>query len=247
MSGLIMSITPGKMGELLKSFLLKEISGTPVSRSAPVVFIERITDFLSLIILTLIGAFIFDFGISVTISAGVFFLILIIIISNRKMAMAVIGLFERIKFFRKHLISIHNAYESSYILLKPVPLLKMIALSIAGWFLECFGYHLILINFDIDVNLLWASFNYAFATIIGSLTMLPGGLGATEGSLTLLVIDKGFPKEAAVASTFVARIVTLWFAVLVGILGVMIYQKRFGKIAFVNFSNQQNGDLNAEI
>jgi uncharacterized protein (TIRG00374 family) len=60
--------------------------------------------------------------------------------------------------------------------------------------------------------------------------MLPGGLGVTEGSLTFMLIRNNVPKDIAVASTFIIRVVTLWFAVLVGIISVTIYQKRFGKI-----------------
>ena len=60
--------------------------------------------------------------------------------------------------------------------------------------------------------------------------MLPGGLGVTEGSLTFLLVQKNIPKDIAVASTFVIRVATLWFAVLVGVFAVSIYQKRFGKI-----------------
>ena len=37
-SGLAMSATPGKLGELLKSYLLKKITDVPVSKSAPVIF-----------------------------------------------------------------------------------------------------------------------------------------------------------------------------------------------------------------
>jgi uncharacterized protein (TIRG00374 family) len=111
-----------------------------------------------------------------------------------------------------------------------MPLLKMSLLSLVSWFFECFGYYIILINFGLDVSLLWATFCYGFATIVGAITMLPGGLGVTEGSLTFLLIQKGASKEIAVTSTFIVRIVTLWFAVLVGVISVTFYQRRFGKI-----------------
>jgi uncharacterized protein (TIRG00374 family) len=84
---------------------------------------------------------------------------------------------------------------------------------------------------------LWATFCYGFATIVGAITMLPGGLGITEGSLTFLLIQKGSPKEIAVASTFIVRIVTLWFAVLVGVISVTLYQRRFGKVNLETLSN----------
>jgi uncharacterized protein (TIRG00374 family) len=237
MSGLIMSVTPGKMGELLKSYLVREVTKTPVSRTIPIVFAERITDFVSITIIALVGAYVFNFGRAIVIGVGIFFLVILIFISNRSIAEPIIRLFEKSKFFRKHLESIHNAYESSYQMLRPMPLIYMTLLSLVSWSFECLGYHLILINFHIGVSFLWSAFSYGFAIIVGAITMLPGGLGVTEGSLTFMLVRNNFPKNIAVASTFIIRVVTLWFAVFVGIFSVTIYQNRFGKISVETVSN----------
>ena len=50
-AGLVMSITPGKVGELLKSFLLRRTTGVPVGKSAPVVVAERMTDVFAVFLL----------------------------------------------------------------------------------------------------------------------------------------------------------------------------------------------------
>lgn len=230
-SGLVMSITPGKMGEVLKSFLVKEVTNTPVSKTAPIILMERLTDFVSLIIIAIVGAYFFDFGKEITVVVGVVFLIIIIVMGNRKLAMPVIAFLEKKKIFLKYVQSIHNAYESSHQMLRGKPLFLMLLLSTVAWFFECLGYHLILLNFGIELGLFWAAFAYAFATIVGAVAMMPGGLGVTEGSLTFMVIEKGFSKELAVASTFIVRVVTLWFAVLVGIVSITLYQLKFGKIS----------------
>jgi uncharacterized protein (TIRG00374 family) len=230
MSGLIMSVTPGKMGELMKSYLVREVTNTPISRTFPIIFAERITDMVSLLFIALAGAYIFNFGRDIALGIGLFFVAVLILISNRKIALPIISLLEKNNFLKKHLSSIHNAYESSYLLLRPMPLIYMTLLSLISWSFECFGYHIILINFNVQVSFLWAAFSYCFATIVGAVTMLPGGLGVTEGSLTFMLIRNNVPKDIAVASTFIIRVVTLWFAVLVGIISVTIYQKRFGKI-----------------
>ena len=231
MSGLIMSVTPGKMGELLKSYLVKQLCNEPISKTAPVIFAERITDFISLVLIGLLGAYIYDYGRMIVMGVGIFFLLVVVIISNRKLALSIIKQFEKIKFIKKHMQSIHNLYESSYILLRPGALIKMTLLSFVSWSFECFGYYIILRNFGVEVSFLWASFSYCFATIVGAISMLPGGLGITEGSLTFFLIQKNYPKDIAVASTFIIRVVTLWFAVLVGVVAVTLYQKRFGKIS----------------
>lgn len=243
MSGLIMSITPGKVGELLKAYLVKEVTKDPVSKTAPVIFAERITDFLSLLLITIIGAYAFDYGIKISIGVTIFFVVLIIIISNKKISLSILNSLERIAVLKKYIASIHKAYESSYRLLRPIPLITMTFISLISWGFECFGYHLILLNFDIDYGFFWTSFSYAFATIIGAISMLPGGLGVTEGSLTFLLIKKGVANNIAVTTTFIVRVVTLWFAVFVGVIGVSFYQKRFGKIEINSEDKLNNREL----
>lgn len=234
MSGLIMSVTPGKMGELLKSYLVKETAGEPISKTAPIIFAERITDFISLVFLTLIGAFIFNIGREITIGVGIFFIGLCIIIGNKRLSEKIIAVFCKAKFIGKYMEKISEAYESSYIMLRAKPLLLMTALSAGSWFFECFGYYLILINFGAEVNLFYAAFVYTFSTIAGAITMLPGGLGATEGTLTFLIMRVNVPAAIAVSSTFLIRVATLWFAIIVGIISASLYQKRLGKGAISN-------------
>lgn len=235
MSGLIMSVTPAKLGEVLKSVLVKEITAAPISKTAPIILAERITDFLSLLIIAITGAYIFDYGGKVTIIVAIFFIVLILIISNKKMAMPIINFAERISFIKKYIHNIHSAYESSYQLLKPKPLVQMTVLSLVAWGFECLGYYIVLTNFNLDFGFLWAFFSYSFSTIIGAISMLPGGLGLTEGSLTFLLVQKQVATDIAVATTFIIRVVTLWFAVLVGIVSLTIYQKRYGKIKVESF------------
>ena len=227
-----MSVTPGKMGELLKAYLLKELTGTSISKTAPIIFVERITDFVSLMLIALAGAYFYNYGRMVVVIVALFFFILIVFLSNRRIALPVLKLMERNAFLNKHLSKIHAAYESSYQMLSPLPLLKMTIVSLFSWFFECLGYYLILRNFPLNVHIsmLWSAFSYCFATIIGAVSMLPGGLGVTEGSLTFMLVKKGVSNQYAVASTFIIRAVTLWFAVLIGVISVSLYQKRFGKI-----------------
>lgn len=224
-SGLSMSASPGKMGEVLKSFLLKEINKEPISKTAPIIFAERITDFLSLTFLAIILGIYFKYTGLIAYIILLFFIILIIILSNRNIAEFFIYKLSQISFIQKHIIKIKTLYESSYLLIRPKPLLLMFLISVFSWFFECFGFYLILINFGQDVGLLWPTFVFTLSIILGAVTMLPGGLGVTEGSLSLLLINGGMIKEIAVASTIIIRVVTLWFAVLLGVIFLFLLRK----------------------
>ena len=62
LSGFSLTMTPGKLGEVLKSFLLKARYGTPVSYSASIVVAERLTDVLGMVLLAAIGLGLYPIG-----------------------------------------------------------------------------------------------------------------------------------------------------------------------------------------
>lgn len=240
LSGLVMSITPGKMGELFKSYLVKQVNGTPISKTAPIVFAERITDFLALTFLAVLGAYYFNYGKEIAVFILLAIVLGIFILTSKKAFDFLSKPLSKVKFLEKHIHKIQNVYDSSSKLLAIFPLLAMTVLSAFSWGLEGIGYYLIISNFDSTFNLIWSLFSYSFATIVGAVSMLPGGLGITEGSLTLMAIQKGLSENDSAAATFIVRAVTLWFAVLAGAISLMIYQNKFGKnIPFVSEDGQE--------
>ncbi|MEO8512890.1 MAG: lysylphosphatidylglycerol synthase transmembrane domain-containing protein [Ignavibacteria bacterium] len=229
LSSFIMSVTPGKIGEVFKSYLLKEQNGTPVSKSAPIVFAERITDFLSLVLLSMAGALMFGYGTKLIIGFGVFFIVLVFVISNRKLSYFIIGFMKKLKFVSRVSGKIYTAYDSIYQMVRFKELIITIILSIFAWSFECLSFYLVINGFSVigapHIDIFIATFVYGFATIAGAITMLPGGLGATDASITGLLVLLSIPKSVSVAATLIIRAATLWFAVIVGIVAVMFYQK----------------------
>ena len=229
LSSFIMSVTPGKIGEVFKSYLLKEQYGIPISRSAPIVFAERITDFLSLVLLSITGALIFGYGTTIIIGFGIFFIVLVFIISSKNISHSIIEFFEKFKFVSRVSHKVHTAYDSIYRMVRFKELIVTIILSIIAWGFECLSFYLIINGFGMEsfahINTFVATFVYGFATIVGAATMLPGGLGATDASIAGLLVLLNIPKNISVASTLIIRAATLWFAVIVGIAAVLYYQK----------------------
>jgi uncharacterized protein (TIRG00374 family) len=224
-----MAITPGKIGEVFKSYLLKEQTGTPISKSAPIIIAERITDFLSLILLSIAGAVTFNYGKGLIITIGGLFILLILLISSKKLSYSIINFLEKFKYFSNISHKIHSAYDSIYRMVRIKELIITIFLSIFAWFFECTGFYIVINGFNLEafvhINIFVATFVYGFATVAGAVTMLPGGLGATDASITGLLIILTIPKNIAVASTLLIRVATLWFAVIVGIVAVLYYQR----------------------
>ena len=235
----VMAVTPGKLGEVLKSYLLKEVNQTPIAKSAPIVLAERLTDFIGLMVIMLVGASVFGYAPGIVLGFAAFFTGLTILLSWKAGSMFCIRQLERLRWLRGATTHARTGYESMYTLLRPRPLAVAIVVSVAAWAFECLGFWLVLQEFQAPPTFLKASFIYAFSTVVGAVTMLPGGLGTTEGSLTGLTMLAGASKDVAVASTFIIRVATLWFAVLIGIVVTFGFQHRLHvRIADIELDTQ---------
>jgi uncharacterized protein (TIRG00374 family) len=233
LSGLVGTITPGKIGELLKALLLKKIKGTPMSTSAPVIVAERLTDFIALLIISLAGVMVFAVGQNIWVLVAVAAVLVSFIgaISNRTLCMWMIDLSEKLPVIGKMAGKLREAYESTYVCFRLAPLSIATFWSLCAWMCECIGFWLVLKILGVQAQLLTASFIYAFGTIVGVVS--PGGLGVMDGSmvgmlqLTGLMGAAATGKGVATAATIIIRIATLWFAVLVGVVTLLLFQKRF--------------------
>jgi uncharacterized protein (TIRG00374 family) len=112
---------------------------------------------------------------------------------------------------------------------RPGVLLGSTALSAAAWLAECVGFALIVDAFPgTAVPFGLAMLIYAATTIAGALSFLPGGLGVTEGAMTLLLVQgsHGVDTATAAAATILTRLATLWFAVGLGVVAMAIARRR---------------------
>jgi len=228
-AGLSLAITPGKVGELVKSYLLRELHGVAVTRSAPVVIAERITDLTALVVLAIYGVAIYGVAMGTTIAAAAVVAAGLIVLAWPLVAHAMIRAVTRPRItrrFRERLLAVYAGISQ---LCRPRLLATATAIGGVGWLCECIGFALIVHGFpgaSIDVGL--AMLIYAVTTIAGALSFLPGGLGITEGAMTLLVVQSGhgLDTSTAIAAVVLCRIATLWFGVAIGLAGLTWTRRR---------------------
>lgn len=83
MSGLMMAVTPGKLGELVKSYFVKNVSDVPMSRTASIVLAERFTDLVGVLVLVTAESFSFTYGHPlIWVSIGIVTMVMCIVINR---------------------------------------------------------------------------------------------------------------------------------------------------------------------
>jgi len=216
-AGFPLAVTPGKIGEALKGLWLNQVSGIPVARGVAVVLAERISDGLAVLLLSTLGVVATPrywpaFAIILGVLLGV-----VIISQIRPLAEALLSVGEQLPIINRFVHSLHEFYEGSYTLFRPIPTLLSVGLGTISWLGEGIGLYVILLGLGISPGwqtLSIAIFSLSFSIVIGAASTLPGGIGAAEASITgMLVLLLGVDTESAAAATLLIRFATLWFGV----------------------------------
>lgn len=223
LSGLSMAITPGKVGEVFKAQMLKEVEGVERRKTIVVVFAERLTDVVALSILSLLGIS------SLIIHTGsiifVLFLISVIIffLSNESAFKVACLIGRKVPLIKKYVTYGEDVYNSSRRLFTIKAVTFTTFISLISWFFECFALFILLNSLGADVSLMRSTFIYSFSSIFGSILVFPGGLGAAEGSFVALLLLSSVPKSVASVATIVIRMATLWFGVIIGLVSLFLF------------------------
>jgi len=225
MAGLTMTVTPAKLGEALKGHLLKRESGNPWSKGLSVVFAERLTDLMAVVILVAVGLKVLALGVGPLLLGVSICIVLLLITVQPTFFKAVVWFLGKLPLMAKRSKWLLEMHENVKRLMSPRLMLIAVLISCIAWFSECLVLYFALLACKFQASCLQATFIYALSTLAGALSFLPGGLVATEGSMTglLLLFDLG--RNQAVLVTFIVRLCTLWLAVFLGMIFLFFFQK----------------------
>ena len=216
-AGQTMSVTPGRVGEVLKPWLAREVTGMPMSRGIPLVFAERVADLIAVCLLAVGGLIALGGSVWVLVAGVTVVVAGTALAGSRWFHELALRVVRRREWARKHEASAQAISDTLSRALHWRVLAWSVTASVVAWGLEGVGFALCLraLGFD-ELQLLAEISVYAVATIAGAFSFLPGGIGLTEASMVGILMAAGMGASGASAATLVARVATLWWSVGVG-------------------------------
>jgi glycosyltransferase 2 family protein len=222
LAGFALTGTPGKVGEAVKGVFLKEDYGIPVTKVVGVVMMERLMDLWGVLLLGSFSLLLFKGWQSlflicagVVIAGGAF-------LCMERLYRPVLEWAGKLSFLSWVSNKVLGILLTGRDLMTPRIFFVGLLVSAVAWAMESFSLYLMLHGFGLHANLLQANFVYCFSTLIGGLSMLPGGIGGTEVGMIGLMEFMGISYTSGLPSVILIRVCTLWFAIVVGV-GFMIY------------------------
>ena len=222
-SGFSLQFIPGEAGEFLKAQLLKNKFGISRSKTSPIIITEMLYNAIGLVALSVISIWFFEFTIYIFVIFSILLILVFYLINNKKYFLKVINKFLKIRFFKKYAEPMSESLEIIQNLTKGKVLLYSVMLSTFFWFVECIAIHLLLLSFGIDtIELFTLAPMYSSSIILGVVSFLPFGLGVFEGSLAGFLSLRGIDISISFTVVILARIITRWYSVFVGLITLKI-------------------------
>ena len=222
LAGFALTTTPGKAGETIRSVLLRP-HGIAYPTSLACFFSERLLDVVVVALLATLttvafteqhGFILIVFAITLAVIPFVHSPLLLKLLR----AWHTRSQSDRIKTLLEHLTQLlHDA--RNFLALRPLYL--GLLLGIAAWGLQGFAFYYLMQVLGFDAPLPLAMGIYAISLLAGALSMIPGGIGATEAAMALLLAAAGANTHTAVIIPLISRLSTLWFAVGLGLVATL--------------------------
>ena len=217
--GFLMNLTPARVGELWRSWILWRGWGVKYRRSLPLLICDRLLDLFALLLLASLGLGLglgFHWPAATCLLAAAVLLALLAVPGGARRAIKIIWAAigrPRPRLFAAMLSVARNVV----LMLRPMRSLKLLSLSLIAWSMEAAALHLLMPTVGGELPFRAAAAALGLANLVGSITPLPGGIGGQELILTFLISRVGENSAAsAIVIVAVARLCTLWYAAALG-------------------------------
>ncbi len=196
LAGFALTGTPAKLGEAVKGVFLKQDYDVPVTRVVGIVMVERLMDLWGVLLLGSFSLMMFRGWRGLFLLTGLAVLAGGAFLCMERLYRPVLERLGRISYFKWVSEKALTILLTGRDLMTPRIFAVGLVVSAIAWGMEAISLYVILEALRLPATILQANFVYCFSTILGAVSMLPGGIGGTEaGMIGLLGISGDFVRE----------------------------------------------------
>jgi len=220
-AGIAFEITPGHVGVLMKSQILKTSFNISRTKTVPIIIVEKAYELIGALLASIIGIIVLGMEFYLIIIAISGLIVIFFFMYHKSASELFFNRITKLKFFSKYVENISEFHE----IVKKSTNVKVaticILLALTYWFTVSAAAYYTLIAFDVNIlDYLKVLAIYTTSSLLGAISFIPGGIGVTEGSITGLFTLNGIDVSTALILSVMIRIFTLWYSVGVGFIAL---------------------------
>lgn len=213
LSGFAFTASPGKAGELMRGTHLSRL-GIPFKYTLCSFISERLLD---VIVVLMLGTYFLIQHFSNSFILLFIFTVMLLIIAP---------------FSWQQLLKVNNSEKLSSIIRMFSSLwqtkltFKNTLLTFLAWSSQGLILYIVLLKFGFNSTIVMTISIYCLSLLIGAASLIPGGIGVTEVGMIWLLTQVGVDSDIAFIVALITRMLTLWPAMIIGIISSFLLRKR---------------------
>ena len=226
LSGYEFILSPARAGEIIRSPFIKRDYGISISKTAPIILVERFNDLLAVTIIISIGLIFSEFEKTVIVLPLGIVAIMLLIITNKTVLSKMLLRLSKMKFINKMIPNVDESFDVIYSLIKPKFFILGTVTSLVIGVLEVTSVYFFIIGFNEEINfndlvVIFHASNFAAAA-----SMIPGGIGILEVGLVGLLVLYEVKYEIALSVVVLVRLVSTGVFSIIGLFCLRIISKK---------------------
>lgn len=214
--------TPGKVGTIIRIWLIKVYHNIGYDRTAPLIVMDLISDAIGMLALGALGLLLLD---NVTLKAMGWLILAGLVASLVALSVApwvlekVIGVLyraggrHRARLFARLRKILHNCAG-----LGGRVLFITVAQSFVGWAIVGIAVGHLVTELGVPFGMVEGTIVITVGTMGGFLSMMPAGVGGAEATMGFLLAQFGVPLATIVIAVALIRLFVLWLSVVIGLI-----------------------------
>ena len=217
-SGIAMTVTPGGMGAMIRSFYLKNKYGHKISRTFPITLVEKFHDSVAVVIIIFVSLIAIRSIEAITLVSiiGTVLVLIYTAVRIKSFFAFTSKAVSRIPLVNKRIDKLLQSYDVFHALTSRRITIQCLCVSLASWAGDAIAVYLTFVAFGLKLQIAYTTLVSFSSILFGSVSFLPGGVGLTEASMAGWLAKDGMELSLATSVVFMIRLVGIWYTTAIG-------------------------------
>ena len=228
LSGLALIMTPGGLGQSIKTLYLKEKNNVKYGKTISLTLSERFYDLLSVIpVIIIVSIFVDSFEARLSsILLSILLIAVLIIVRNQKIFNFIISKLPKIWILGSIVKNSDDLFNTVKQLTCKKTFILCFILGITSWIVAGIAFYYSFVAFNLDLTFFETTLITLVPIVIGTISFLPGGIVATEMTMLEFLSNYGIDNSLSSTITLFTRITSIWFLTIIGIIATKVVLKK---------------------
>ncbi len=226
LAGFAFLLSPGRLGEIIRSPYIKRDYGISIPKTASIVFVERFYELLGIIIVLSVGLVFIEFQRTILLVPLAIIVVAIVVFKNKKLLFNLLNKISKIKLLKNISTNFEESYNTIAKLSKPKFFVIGTITSTIRAFLMGLAVYFLVLSLSAKLSFEEVLVIFPASQLVAALSMIPGGIGIFDGGIVGLFFAFNVPYDIAITTTILMRIIGIGIFSVIGLIFLRLIASR---------------------